>query len=172
MHKYDSTVHPVGEGLAESTRIYRVNVITAMIKAGLPVKKIDCFRSLFEEHTFSLTSSTNLCQIIPLVHKIEMDKIKKAMDKKRISIIFDGTMNVCNAMVIVVRYITDDWVIQECVCRLILLAKSMTGEEVARQIIMVLSTELGTASLLLVSSMHDRSSVNEVHSNANGQNNL
>ena len=80
-----------------------------MLKAGLPVKKIDCFRSLFEEHTFSLTSSTNLRQIIPLVHKIEMDKIKKAIDKKHISIIFDGTTNVCEAMVIVVRYITDDY---------------------------------------------------------------
>ena len=57
LHEYDSTVHPVGEGLAESTRIYRVNVVTAMLKAGLPV---NCFRSLFTEHAFSLTSSNNL----------------------------------------------------------------------------------------------------------------
>ena len=91
------------------------NAVTAMLKAGLPVKIIDCFRSLFEKHAFS--SSTNLRQIIPLVHKIEMDKIKKVIDKKHVSIIFDGTKNVCEAMVIVVRYITDDWVKQQCVCR-------------------------------------------------------
>ena len=101
-----------------------------------------------------------------------MDKIKKAIDKKHISIIFHGTTNVCEAMVIVVRYITDDWVIQQCACRLTVLAKNMTDEEVARQIIMVLSTEIGIASPLLVSSTHDRASINEVHSNANGQNNL
>lgn len=46
-----------------------------------------------------------------------------------------------------------------------LLARSMTGEEVARQITMVLSTELGIASTLLVSSMRDHASVNEVANN-------
>ena len=97
----------------------------------------------------SLTNSTNLRQLIPLIHKIEMDKVKKAIDKRHVSIIFDGTTNVCEAMVIVLRYVTDDWVVKQCVCRLMLLAKSMTGEEVARQIIMVLSTELGIASTSL-----------------------
>lgn len=42
------------------------------------------------------------------------------------------------------------------------LSQSMTGEEVARQIIMVLSTELGLTSNLLVGAMRDRASVNEV----------
>ena len=49
LRKYDSSVHPVGEGLPESTRVYRVNVVMAMLKAGLPIHKIDCFRSLLEE---------------------------------------------------------------------------------------------------------------------------
>lgn len=64
-------------------------------------------------------------------------------------------------MVVVVRYISD-WDIQQRVCRLMLLAKSMTGEEVARQIITVLSTELGIASHLVVAAMRDRASVNDV----------
>ncbi len=38
----------------------------------------------------------------------------------------------------------------------------MTGEEVARQIITVLSTELGIASPLVVAAMRDRASVNNV----------
>ena len=66
LRKYDSSVHPIGEGLPESSRVYRVNVVTAMLKAGLPIHKIDCFRSLLEEHAYSLTSSSNLRQIIPL----------------------------------------------------------------------------------------------------------
>ena len=80
--------------------------VLATLKAGLPVKNIDGFQSLLEEHTFSLTSSTNPCQIIPLIHKIEMDKIKKAIYKKHVSIIFDGTTNVCKAIVIAVGYMT------------------------------------------------------------------
>lgn len=43
-----------------------------------------------------------------------------------------------------------------------LLAKSMTGEEVAQQIIVVLSTELGIPSHFVVPAMHDRASANDV----------
>ena len=53
LRAYDDSVHPVGERLPESTRVYRVNVVTAMLNAGVPIHKIDCFRSLLEEHAFS-----------------------------------------------------------------------------------------------------------------------
>ena len=65
-------------------------------------------------------------------------------------------------MVIVVRYLTDVWVIKQDVCRLMLLTKSMTGEEVARQIVNAVSTEMGISSDLVVGAMHDRASVNAV----------
>ena len=43
-----------------------------------------------------------------------------------------------------------------------LLAKSMSGEEVARQRVTVLSTELGIASSLVIAAARDRASVNNV----------
>ena len=70
--------------------------------------------------------------------------------------------NVYEAMAIVLRFIDDSWNIQQRVCRIMLLAKSMTGEEVARQIVSVLSTELGICSLLVVAAMRDCASVNNV----------
>lgn len=65
-------------------------------------------------------------------------------------------------MVIVIRFIDDEWCIQQRVARLMLLAKSMAGEEVARQLIVCLSTELGITSNNLIASMRDRASVNNV----------
>ena len=62
----------------------------------------------------------------------------------------------------VLRFVDNDWTIQQCVCRLMLLAKSMTGEEVAHQIITAVSTELGIASNLVVAVMCDQASVNEL----------
>ena len=45
---------------------------------------------------------------------------------------------------IIVRHLTDNWLIRQDVCRIMLLAKSnMTGEELARQIITCISTEMG-----------------------------
>ena len=43
-----------------------------------------------------------------------------------------------------------------------LLAKSMSGEELAHQLILCLSTELGITGDRLVASIHDRASVNNV----------
>ena len=88
--------------------MYRVHVRTAILKAGVPLQKIDCFQSILEEHAFSLTSSSNLCQLIPFIHKTEMEKIRRAINGKPTTIIFDGTTHVCEAMVVVVRY---DWCI-------------------------------------------------------------
>ena len=78
------------------------------------------------------------------------------------SIIFDGTTHVCEAFVIVLRYLADDWEVKQCVGRLKLLAKSMTGEEVAQQIIVVLSTEFGIPPQSIVAAMRDRAAVNDV----------
>ena len=64
---YDSAVHPVGATLPESTRVYRVKVVTAFMKAGIPLAKLDDLRELFEENGHSLTSSTHLRQVLPFI---------------------------------------------------------------------------------------------------------
>ena len=46
--------------------------------------------------------------------------------------------------------------------RLNLLIKTMTGEEIAQQIIVIFSTEFGISSNLIVAAMRDRASVNDV----------
>ena len=162
LKKYDQEYHPDGETLPTSTRVYRVKVVTAMLQAGVALNKIDIFRELLEENGLALTSSTNLRQLLPFILSEEMKMLKEEIMGKHVSIIFDGTTHVCEAMVVVIRYVTSDWSIKQSVCRLILLAKSMTGEEIARHIIMVLSTELGIPSHLLAAAIHDRAYVNSV----------
>ena len=159
---FDKEQHPVGETLSESVRVYRVRVLMAMLKSGVALAKIECFRDLFEENALALTSVPNMRQLLPFVLRQETTRIKQAVCGRPISIIFDGTTHVCENLVIVVRYLTDDRVIKQEVCRLMLLTKSLTGEEVARQIISVIFTEMGISSDLVVGAMHDRASVNKV----------
>ena len=78
------------------------------------------------------------------------------------SIIFDGTTHVCEAFVVVLRYLTDEWELKQCVGRLKLVLKTMTGEEIAQQIIVILSTEYGISSNLIVAALRVRASVNDV----------
>ena len=63
---------------------------------------------------------------------------------------------------ILVRFVDEKWNIQQRVVKLMLLAKSLTGEEVARQPIVSLTTELGIESDLLLAAMRDRAPVNNV----------
>ncbi len=84
------------------------------------------------------------------------------MFSSRISIVFDGTTHVCEAMVLVIRFVDKAWKIQQRVVRLMLLAKSLTGEEVARQLIVSLSTEMGIVDGQLIATMRDRAAVNGV----------
>ena len=59
----------------------------------------------------------------------------------------------------VVRFISD-WTIQQRLVRLKFLMKSMSGEEVARELISVLSITLSVESHRLLAVMHDGGSVN------------
>ena len=163
---YDVVVHPVGENLPDEVRVRRVKVVQTLLKAGIPLAKADCLRELLEEDSTTLTSASNLSQLLPFIlHEEmaeEMAKLKSEVQGQPISIIFDGTTHVCEAMVIVLRFINDQWRIQQRVGSLKLLAKSMSGEEVAQQIVSVISQELGIPSSFVIAASRDRASVNDV----------
>ena len=163
LRKYDKDEHPIGESLSEEVRVYRIKVVTSFLKAGVPLSKIDCFRDLLEENTFQLFQASNLSQLVPFIHQQEQISVKNQIDQQEISIIFYGTIHACEALVILVRFFFDEkWNIQQRVVKLMLLAKSLTGEEVARQLIVSLTTELGIESDLLIAALRDRASVNNV----------
>ena len=162
LNAYDSSTHPVGETLPESVRVRRVKVVQGLLRAGIPLSKADSLRDLFEETSTTLTSSSNLRQLIPLIFYEEITKIKREIEGRPISIIFDGTTHVCKAMVVVVRFMDDNWCILQRLCRLMLLQKSLTGEEVARHVVSTISTEFGISSSYVIAAARDRASVNDV----------
>ena len=58
--KYNKEIHPRGETLPQEQQVYRVNVVSAFLKAGVPLNKIDCFRDLLEENALRLTDRRNM----------------------------------------------------------------------------------------------------------------
>ena len=53
-----------------------------MIRAGVPLSKVDLFQ---EEHTFALTSATNLGQLLPFIHHEEIKRLKKDIANRYLS---------------------------------------------------------------------------------------
>ena len=158
----DKESHPVGETLPQDQRVYRVKVVMAFLRAGVPLNKIESFRELLEENAFRLSDRRHMSDIIPFISSQEQVRIKKEIGGKDLSVIFDGTTRMGEAMGIVVRYITSDWKIQQRLVRLQLLAQSMSGEEVARELITTLSVHYSVSSNSLLDTMRDRASVNDV----------
>ena len=162
LKKYDQQVHPAGEKLPESVRVYRIRVLSCFLKAGVPLNKVDSFRDILEEGAYRLTNSKHLSEMIPFIRQQEQERLRDEIAGKSISVVFDGTTHVCEALVLVIRFVDEQWCIHQRVAKMMLLAKSMAGEELARELIVSLSTELGITNDRFVASMHDRASVNNV----------
>ena len=113
---YEQEVHPCGETLPEAHKLWRVKVVTTFLRAGVPLAKIDHFRELLEENAYSLTDRRGICDLIPFVQSKEQQQIRAELEGKRISVIFDGTTRLGEALVIVVRY-TDEFVIKQRLIR-------------------------------------------------------
>ena len=158
LREFNSTEHIAGEHLPEEQQVFRVKVVSTFLKAGVPMNKIDCFRNLLEETGLRLAGRRSMSDVIPFIHQAEL---KEEVKGRKVSIVFDGTTHLGEAMAIVLRFVDDEWGLQQRLVRLQLLSKSMSGE-VARQLISVLQMECGITSTSLVAAMHDRASVNRV----------
>ena len=160
LKKYDEKVHPIGEMLSDNQRLFRIKTMKTFLKAGVPLQKLDDFRELLEEGGYRLTSVPNMRQLIPFVRKEEEEIIKGELAGHNISVIFDGTTRLGEALAIVVRFVTADWEVKQLLVCLQLLAKSLKGEELAREIIMVLAQHYNVQNNSLCASMRDGASVN------------
>ena len=157
---YDKEVHPKDEMLSDNQRVFRVRVLKTFLKAGVPLQKMDDFRELLEEGGYHLTSVPNMRQLIPFVRKEEEEMIKGEISGHNVSVIFDGTTRLGEALAIVVRFITADCEIKQRLVRSQLIAKSLKGDELAHEIITVLPQQYNVQNSSLCAAMRDGASVN------------
>ena len=73
--------------------------------------------------------------LIPFILSEEVAQIKGKINGKFVGVVFDGTTHICEALAVVIRFISDSWVIEQCLIGIQLLAKSLSGEEIAREVI-------------------------------------
>ena len=105
----------------------------AFLKAGVPFEKGDCFRELLEKNAYRLVDKRHLLDLVPFILKEEQAYVKAEIADKHISVIFDGTSWLWEVLVVVVRF-TQEMRIKQRLVHVEFLAKSMTGEEVAREL--------------------------------------
>ena len=159
---HDDISHPVGETLPMEQRVYRLKVLKTFLRAAVPLSKLDAFRDLLEENMFRLTDRRHMSNLVPFIYAQEQADIKAEISGKPVSVVFDGTTRLGEAMAVVVRFVDGSFAIQQRLIRLQLLVKSMAGEEIARELINTLSAQYSISSNLLMAVMHDRAACNGV----------
>ena len=100
-----------------------------------------------------------MIDLVPFILQEECSRTRSEVQGKYISIIFDGTTRLREVLVVVLRYI-QDWEIHQHLVRVDFLQKSLNAEELARQILSLLSVTLGVDSSNLIAVMRDGASVN------------
>ena len=126
----------------------------------MPLNKIAKFRDLFEENAARLTDNRGMLDYIPFILSEEESRIRAEVDRRSVAVI--GTSRVGEALAILLRYIDAEWFVQQRLARVQMLAKSVSGEELARELISVLSVTYGIRSNMLLAAMRDGASVNSV----------
>ena len=162
LKKYNEQVHPRGETLPEHQQVYRVKVVSTFLKAGVPLSKISKFRDLFEENAARLTDNHGMYDYLPFILSEEETRIRSEINDRPVSVIFDGTSRVGEALAILLRFVDAEWCVQQRLVRVQMLAKSLSGEELARELISVLSVTYSIRSNTLLAAMRDGASVNSV----------
>ena len=151
-----------GSTLPEDMRLYRYELVEALLKAGIPLSKVDSLRPFLEKYGHRLTTRSHLAEFIPTIHQKEIDFVKSEIAaNSAFSVIFDGSTRLGEALAIVVRFIDKDWNIQQRLLKLEVLAKSMNGEELAQRLIQCLAVEYKIQPNQLLAAMRDGASVNE-----------
>ena len=160
--KHNSEVHLRGETLPVPQQVYRVKVVTALLRAGIPLSKLDRFRDLLGENAYCLTDRQHMFDLVPFILKQEEARIQEEINGKSLSVIYDGTSRLGEALAVIVRFVGEEWTLEHHLIRMQMLSKSTTGQEVARELISVLSVTYSVQSEPLLAAMRDRSSVNNL----------
>ena len=100
--------------------------------------------------------------LVPFILKEEETCLKQELQGKQVGVILDGTTRLGEAMAIILQYVSDSWTLEQRLVRIQLLSKSMTGEEIARELINVLSVTYSIGSDQLIAAMRDRAAINNL----------
>ena len=97
--------------------------------------------------------------MIPFLFQEELTRVRGEIQGKHVAVVFDGTTRLGEVLVLIVRFL-DEWTVKQRLVSVQFMQKSLNGEELARQIISVLSVTLGIESGRLLAAIRDGASVN------------
>ena len=163
LRRKDEKDNPKGETLPDEMRLFRFDLVEAFLSAGIPLSKIDHLRSFLEKYGHRLTAHGHLSQIIPSIMEKEKETLKTELSLvDGCSVIFDGSTRVGEALAIVVRFVDDEWNVQQRLIRLQVLANSLKPNKLAQCLIQSLAVEYSIRPGVLLAAMVNHAALEQV----------
>eukprot|EP00731_Ephydatia_muelleri_P007427 Em0003g1675a len=133
------------------------------MKCGLSLNSLNVFAPFLEKYAQRVPDASHLRQLIPIIQAQELERVKKALQGRSISIIFDGTTRVCEAFAVVARYIDEESNIRQMLVAMSMIDDQLIGVTTAREIYKIIMVKLGIEDEDNIAAfMRDRASVNDV----------
>ena len=103
----------MGEMLAEEQRVFRVEVVKSFLLGCVALHKMDHLRPLLEKHGHRLISGSHMSQLDPAILRMKLMRLREELGvsspgkpppSRPLSVIFDGSTRLEEAIAIIVRY--------------------------------------------------------------------
>ncbi len=157
--------HPA-ESLASvppDEQLFRLRTVESLMGTGVELAKAKGLRNILERgRLVSIGGPSHLQQYIPKVMDAELSRIKTDLLNEFISIAFDGTCRLGDAVSVTARYCTKDFEICYRLVQFITAEKHLDGASTARLLIQLLLTKLQINIWNLVAVMRDSVAANGV----------
>ena len=138
-----------------------MRVVQAFLAEGIPLAKVDGLRDVHEEHASQrLTTASHLAEYIPLILKEEREAVSRELSGRLLSLIFERTTRLGEAIAVVAPFVDDDWSIKQRLMRLRTVAKSVNARELAQVLNDCVATQYRIPGNLVYAAMRDGASVN------------
>ena len=95
--------------IAGEEMVFRYRTVEAFLASGTPLTVCDIFRPLLERVGITLTNSSHLRVFIPKIEAAEMTLLNREILEQYISISFDGTFRLGEAINITGRWCSTDF---------------------------------------------------------------
>ena len=81
----------------------------------MPLSKLRYFCEVLEQHVYKLVDDRGMFDLIPLILAEERKRIKAKLEGKNVSMIFDGTSRLGEALAVILCFVSmdDKWKIEQ-----------------------------------------------------------
>jgi hypothetical protein len=157
---YMSNPAEKGASTDPDTLAYRHLAVRTLLYAGIPLAKADDIRPLLERSGYAMTSADNLRPLVPKVEHMELLTLKQELEGQYISLAFDGTTRLGEAVNVVSRHVTHDFTLVHRLVRFVTLSQHATAADLAGFLTRMVVQQFGLSFDRVVGFLRDSAAVN------------